>query len=411
MTTQPQLGVTYWPARKGLFFWETFDRHEVRHELAHVADLGGSTVRVFLPWETFQPWEHQINPRAFDAFGHLLDAAEDAGVGVVPVLFVGHLYGQRFLPGWLLRPAPAPDVSVRTVSGGREYLGQARPLYTTRPLLDAQRYLVHELIGFYAAHSAIRAWDVGGNGLVLVVPPAAPGALLEWAGELVQVVQEADGGRHPVWWSAPDDVLTAPNLPTLAELAEIGLLPVPETYPALRPEAQGPDDAEFVAFMWALVATLSARPLPCAITGLPTAPPQGPRTARLPTDSELPPRALPLHEEETQAVYLEQVLTRAANWHVDLIVAATFADAPPELWATPPFDHALLPRHSGLVRADGREKETATTVRLWAKGTETHVAAQESLSFRPLAVDPEELARRGWKAIAAWYRAFLEGEL
>ena len=408
MASRPHLGLTYWPARKGPFFWESFDPHEVRHELAHVADLGGAAVRVFLPWETFQPWEDRINVRAFDAFGQLLDAAEEAGVGAVPVLFVGHLYGQRFLPAWLLRPAPSPDVAVRTVSGGSEHVGHAKPLYTARPLVDAQRYLVRELVGFYAAHPAVHAWDVGGNGLFLVAPPPAPEAGLEWAGELLQAVQEADGGRHPVWWGVPDEVLTAPGLPSLAALADVGLVPGLETYPILRPEAHGADDVEFAAFMWALAATLSSRPMGLAITGLPTAPPQGPTVAEVSRGPELPPRTLPLRPEEDQAAYVEQVLARARD--VDLVVPATFADVPPELWATPPFDQALLPRHLGLVRADGREKEAATAARLWAKAHAGR-AEQESPSPRPLDVDPEELARGGREVLAKWYRAFREGEL
>lgn len=408
---ETRLGLTYWPIRKGPFFWEAFDSREVAHELAHVADLGCSLVRVLLPWETFHPWENHIATPAFDAFGRLLDAAEQAGLGVVPVLFVGHLYGQRFLPRWLLTPALAPDVDLRTISGGSEYIGRVKDFYTSRPLLDAQRYFVRELVGFYGQHPAVHAWDVGGNGVMLVAPPPAPEAAVEWLAALTQAVEEADEERHPVWCSLPAEVLTCPEMPSLAAVCETGARLALDVYPALCPEAEGPQDADFVAYVLLLAAALAGESVSCSGTGLPTAGSGLPaQVVEVPRGPDEPPRRVHLFSEEDQAAYLERVLAHATALDVPLVAWATFADVPPALWEEPPFDQAILPRYLGLVRADGREKEATAVTRLWAR----HPAADEFRSpfrGRELAVDPEEFARNPRQALADWYRAFREGEM
>ncbi len=408
---ETHFGLTYWPIRKGPFFWEAFDAHEVAYELAHAADLGCAFVRVLLPWESFQPWERHITVRAFDAFGRLLDAAEQAGLSVVPVLFVGHLYGQRFLPRWLMTPAPTPDLNARTVSGGSEYVGRARNVYTDRPLLEAQHYFVRELVGFYAQHPALHAWDVGGNGLFLVVPPPAPDAAVEWLGELVEVISEVDEGRHPIWCGLPDSLLTMSGMPFLAALRGVGVTLALDVYPILHPEADGPQDADFVAFTLLLAATLAEGPVGCSATGLPTTGSDLPGPmVEVPRGPDQPPRQVPLFDEEAQAAYLERVLAHATALRLPFVAQATFADAPPTLWETPPFDQAVLPRHLGLVRADGREKEAAAVTRRWARtpGAEEFASPFEA---RPLSIDPDAFARDPQGALAEWYRAFREGAI
>ena len=49
------LGVNYWPRRKAMYWWSSFDAQEVRDEFGQIAALGLRIVRIFLLWDDFQP--------------------------------------------------------------------------------------------------------------------------------------------------------------------------------------------------------------------------------------------------------------------------------------------------------------------------------------------------------------------
>src|ERR687886_64081 len=105
------LGLTYWPRRTAFGWWRAFDRGEAREELAHVAALGCDTVRFCLRWEDFQPGPRRINGAA------LL------------------LYEDRY------------------------HTNKANDLYTDPKVLDAQRYLIREVAGYFGPHPALSAWQ------------------------------------------------------------------------------------------------------------------------------------------------------------------------------------------------------------------------------------------------------------
>lgn len=124
------LGINYFPRRKGIKLWQTFDRGEVRDELAQIASWGVDAVRVFLTWQDFQPGEMHINHRALDDLGTLLALAGDQHLRVLPTLFSGPLDGAFFFPDWCLDPQPLRP-SVRIISNGREVRhGVLRPIFT-----------------------------------------------------------------------------------------------------------------------------------------------------------------------------------------------------------------------------------------------------------------------------------------
>src|ERR671938_691386 len=81
------LGLTYWPCRTAFGWWRSFDRGEVREELAHIAALGCNTVRFCLRWEDFQPGPQRINGGALRSLEYARDAAHEAGLRAVVVLF------------------------------------------------------------------------------------------------------------------------------------------------------------------------------------------------------------------------------------------------------------------------------------------------------------------------------------
>lgn len=407
--TNTKLGCTYWPASKGPFFWQDFDRGEVASQLAHTADLGCDVVRLLLPWETFQPQETVLHMPAFDAFGEVLDAALDAAIKVVPVLFVGHLFNHRFLPRWLMDVGTPGRQQMRTISDGWEHPGGVKNLYETRELLDAQQTLIRELIGFYSQHPAVHAWDIGGNGLLAAAPASPyrdPEAVHHWLSLLQETVQEADESRHPVWCSTPDTVLTMSEAPRLNLLAELGIICALETYPFVHTSAAGGTDADFLAYVWLLARTLADAAVACASTGLPTSPEGGDTTITVPQRGRRPRRRVQVYAEEKQARFLAQAVGNAVAVALSFICNATYADVPPALWEEPPFDVAVAPRYMGLVRSDEDEKAAAD---VWRRRPAE--PSRADLEARSLAVDLDEFVAEPQRCFREWYSRFRQGEL
>jgi hypothetical protein len=277
------LGCTYWPRRKGPWFWdERFDRGEVRGELEHLADLGCRVARVLLPWATFQPQPKLISSAAFDRFAQALDAAETAGIGLLPTLMVGQLGGTRFLPRWLLYVAagqgtalPERDPRPRTLSEGWLYPGALQNFYEQPDLLTAQRFLIAELLGNFGAHPAVVGWDLGGGDLISAIPPRAPDAALSWLDHLGDLAREADP-NHPLWYNGSTALLQWSSAPRLGELGSLVDRLALSVVPFNHSAARGPADTSFVLYTLQLGGTLAetgGRPVGCLGTGVPTAAP------------------------------------------------------------------------------------------------------------------------------------------
>lgn len=404
-TTTPLRACTYWPTRQGPVFWEHADLGEIGDELAHFADLGGDLVRLLLPWETFQPSAERINTQALDTLGRLLDLAHEQHVRVLPVLFTGVLFGQRFLPRWALQLDPTARPFARTLSEGREQPhALVKNIYEARPLLDAQRRLITEVVGYFGEHPAIYAWDLSGNGLPAYVPPRTPEALVEWAALLRETAHEAEEGRHPVWLTLPDAAASLSFLPWAWDLTREGLHVLVETYPHIYPfAAEAPADfVRFTAHLWRATADAA----PGVLVGVATAPNQErEHLLVLPAeDDATPPTTIRLPHESAQAHIWQTLFETLGQNDAPLLGNATFADVPPTLWETPPFDKAVRPRFMGLLADNGREKEAA---RLWR---ETRLAA-EPTPLRPLDVDLEALRAEPHATLARWFRQFREGEI
>lgn len=401
------LGLTYWSTRKGPFFWDEYDHGEVTSELAHIADLGCDFVRLLLPWETIQPQESVIRAPALDTFGAVLDAAEHAGVAVVPVLFVGHLFAHRFLPRWLMDYTSGTGSQVRTISDAWEHPGAVKNIYEDRALLDAQQMLVHEVVGNFSQHPAVHAWDIGGNGFLATTPPRDSEAALSRLDLLKQAVGEADDGRHPVWWTQPDTVLFLPTAPSFASIEELNITVGLDTYPFAHGTPHSATDTDFVAYVWLLARTLAGTAVGCSATGVPTTQGGGAaETLEIPQEPDVPARQIPLYDEASQAQYLEGILGTAHALELPYVCNATFADVPEALWEAPPFDRAIYPRYLGLVSADGREKEAAG---IWRDRPVT--PTRNEVEPRALEVDPEEYAAEPQRCFREWYQRFREGEI
>jgi hypothetical protein len=395
-TTLFSLGLTYWPRRTGFGWWQAFDRGEAREDLLHVAALGCDTVRFCLNWEDFQPGAQRIDSGAFNALEQALDTAHDSKLRVVVALFSVAIGGALWLPAWAnganpideLRNAArlvGPTIVLRPNSGpsllyeGRYHANQTRDLFRTAPILEAQRYLIRELAGYFRSHPALTIWQLG-EGLERIHKPGSAEAVAEWFAAMGEALREQDRDARLLGVvSAPALVSRAgPRPDAVAETCD--LLGVAGD-PPQPPNAERPNHAAYVAYLHALVASLGRRPALVTSLGLPTALDNRPGWIG---DSAY---GRPLHayrgDSEQQSAFVEEALDRLQRAGATGAWLAAYADYPAPLWRTPPLDRAIRERTLGLVDAAGREKPAAAVLRRFAAERRPAVAATPPIEADP----------------------------
>ena len=413
-TARFSLGLTYWPRRTGFGWWGAYDRGETREELAQVASLGCDTVRFCLSWEDFQPGLQRINSGALNALEHALDVAHAAGLGVAAVLFPVAIGGALHVPEWLnrvdvldeLRSATRvvgptivlrPNTGPRLLYEGRYHANQARDPFRATPILDAQRYLIREVAGYFRSHPALHMWQLG-EGLERIRKPGSAQAVAEWYAAMAEALREQDS-KTAILGVASARGLTQSAGPRPEHIAESCSLVGVAADPPQVPEAPRPNHAAYVAYLGALTASLSRRPALVTSLALPTAldnRPQwvGDRAYGRPLQAYL-------GDQEQQARFVEDALERLRRAGAQGAWLATYADYAPGLWQTPPLDRAVRERTLGIVDADGREKPAAGALRAFAaqRPTVADVAP-------PIEADPESYWRDPQREFARLWREF-----
>lgn len=390
------LGVTYWPRRAGFRWWSAVDRGEVREDLQRIAGLGCAAVRFCLRWEDVQPAPRKINTPALNAFEQALEYAGEAGLRVVAALFPAALGGALHVPRWAANPDPLDELMQLTHFGeplvvqsatptpvvydGAYQTNLARDQFRDSGTIEAQRYLVYEVVGYFGSHPALMAWQLG-EGLERIRKPESSQAIHEWYAKLAETAREGysrarllgvtsergltntSGPRPEHIASTCDDIAVAADVP----------LPLPDLKPM---------DLDALEFLYTLTAGLAGRPVAVAGLGQPTAPDN--RDTRV-ADS-LYGRSIStyLASYEAQAEFVGQALERL--WRAGAAGAwlAAYADYPPDEWRLPPLDRSIRSRTLGLVDAAGREKPVAAALREFAE--------QPRGNRRPSAIAPRSEA-------------------
>jgi len=395
------IGVTYWPKRTGHGWWRAFDRGEIRDELAHVAALGCNTVRFCLRWEDFQPGPKRLNNGALHAFEHALDAAQESGLGVVVALFPVAIGGALQVPRWVnsvdvldeLRSATrlvGPTIVLRPNSepsllyDDSYHPNQTRDLFHATPILDAQRYLIREVVGYFRSHPALKIWQVG-EGLERIHKPGSTQAVAEWFAAMGEALREQDS-QTPLLGVTSARGLTMSTGPRPEDIAKSCNLAGVATDPPERPERGQAVHTAYVAYMNALTAALAGRPVFVTSLGLPTAPNE--QVGWINDTAYGRPLRAYRAELEEQAAFVETALERLHSAGARGAWLAAYADYPQPLWQMPPLDRAIRERTLGVVDADGREKPAADALRRFAARQPTIVDIAP-----PIAVDPERYWR------------------
>jgi hypothetical protein len=408
------LGVTYWSRRAGYAMWRRYDRGAAREELQQIASFGCDGVRLSLTWEEFQPGAERIGGAAMAALEHLLDTAHSAGLRVVATLFPVAQGGALMIPAWangpdvtgaLRRSGPRGTLVVARPPGATPvlYEGGYRPLQIGDPfddlsLIEAQRYLVREVIGYFGDHPAIWGWQAG-EGVERLRQPEFDRAARAWLTALAEEARRAHplarligiashrGLAHPA----------GPRPETLADVCDVlGVSVDPPELPLGRRHSDEP------AFLHAIVAGLAQRPAIVAGLGMPTAPPQsGPGWI---DDSIFGRRVQSyLATTDEQAIFLETALSRLWRAGAAGVWLAAYADHPEEEWRAAPLDRALRYRTLGIVDASGREKPAAAAVRAFAAELRTAAAQERPI---PAAIDAERYWRQPAQRLDELWREF-----
>jgi hypothetical protein len=427
MTEQSQpfsLGLTYWPRRAAFGWWQSYDRGATRDELAHVAALGCDTVRFCLRWEDFLPGPQRINSAALHALEHALDTAGAAGLRVVAALFPVALGGALQLPAWangadpldeLLRGQRRGGVTISTPPAGAPPLlydggyrnNKAGDLFSDTRVLEAQRYLIHELVGYFGPHPAMYAWQLG-EGLERVRRPDSAAAPREWFALMAEALRAARSGAR-VLGVLSEQALLSPTGPRPAQLSSSCDMVGIAADPPHPPSNQRPNHSAYVAFLHALTAALGETAALVTSLGLPTVP-----NASLGGDQSDQPGWIAdsaygrgLHvfrgEPEQQALFVEATLNRLQRGGASGAWLAAYADYPTELWRMPPLDRAIRERTLGLVDASGREKPAAGALQRFAAERRQVLAIAP-----PLDADPERYWRDPQREFARLWAEFSE---
>ncbi len=413
MPDQFSLGLTYWPRRTAHNWWRMFDRGEAREELEQVAALGFDTVRFCLRWEDFQPQQDRVGSVALRALEHALDAAQAASLRVVAVLFPAALDGSLQMPAWANQGDAIGEIQRAVRLGSLQVVRPALhpPLlyedgyhpnrthdpFNDRDMLDAQRYLVREVAGYFDMHPALWAWQIG-EGLEYVHRPGSAEAVRYWLGTIAETLREAARQPRLLGVTTTRGLATRPG-PRPEHLAEAcDLLGVAADPPAPLP-GERPLHVAYVAYLHALAAALGGKPAIVTSMAMPTAP-DGHSDWIADSAYGRPTRAY-LGNEEEQATFVGLTLDRLLGAGAGGAWLASYADYAPEMWRTPPFDRVTRSRTLGVVAADGREKPVAAVLRAFAAAR--HPVA-ENVSV--LDIDPERYWRDPKRSFEGLWREF-----
>lgn len=405
-------GITYWPRRKGLRWWESFDRSEVQEEFAHITALGFQSVRFALRWEDFQPTSGKVNTYAFRALERALDAASDAQLQVVITLFPLTLHGGVHIPDWVSRPNPIHEL--RQLRRSRKSVvvkpAALRPViykwgyHYTPPqdvfgnpaIREAQIYFVRELIGYFGTHPAMLSWQLG-EGLEYLHKPDTIETIRQWYAEMVAAIR--DYTKVPIWGGTSVRSLTLQVGPRPNHLAELCDAVVLSLDPArrLRNQARDLPAMLFLYYLTAALADASVR-----IMGFGQATTQDSVGSWVRDEASGQSMYTYLASHEEQADHVGSVLSALQQAGVPGVWLSDYADYIKEVQQVPSLDKTIYARTRGVIDSNGNEKPLANSVKTFI-ASQPEIRETTSKTFFDIDVErywynPQSEFERLWNA-------------
>ncbi|MFW5696274.1 MAG: glycoside hydrolase 5 family protein [Phototrophicaceae bacterium] len=388
MSEQFVLGVNYWPRRKAMYWWSSFEADEVREEFDIIADLGMNVVRLFLLWDDWQPEPDRVSLERLRDFETVCDIAAARDLRLDVTFFTGHMSGPNWSPSWLLdQNAPLPSPHVRqVVSGGQVVHSSYRNMFHDPEAFRAARLLLQTVVGTFKDHDAIWMWNLG-NEPDLFAHPRSPQAGQEWARQMRATIREIDPAHAVTCGLHVASLLEDNGLRIDQVFAEMDVA-VMHGYPMYISWARHNLDTDFMPYLCALVTALSGKPCLAEEWGGCTAPDGRPSETWEWDSYNGVRRTQFMAGEQALADHIETVLPRLVEVGSTGAMLWCFADYAEDLWHRPPCDPngAKHERYFGLVRPDGTLKPHAEVIRRFAATQPTVQPARRTVT---LDVTPE----------------------
>jgi endo-1,4-beta-mannosidase len=346
-----------------MYFWREFDPGEVSDDLARMAEIGLSPVRIFLLWEDFQPEPWRSEPKVLNRLADFARLANDHGIGLWVTLFTGHMSGANWLPGWMIEPVASPDVRFPVVTGSTSFPYRAKNPYGNPELISAQKILIREVSSVLRGHPALWGWDLG-NEPSNVFYPAGHEQGRRWLGEMVGEIRKNDS--RPVTLGLHQEDLEEDRGMGPADVAECCELITMHAYPAYSGWARGKTDPLFAPYLAELTRWLSGgREVWVSEFGI--------STGKDPTSAD----------EESAAVYAGEVLESLRRRGFPGALWWCFGDYSEKLWGTVPFREKVHERFFGAFRNDLTPKAVVQVLNDASRKAEIYRPLPDWIDLKP----------------------------
>lgn len=156
------VGFNYWPPESGTDCWmdEHWSLEPFRRDFRQMADLGFNCVRMFLRWPEFQPEADKVNPIALERLAQVGQVGRDAGIRLIPTLFVGFMSGGLYPPPFVNPRNSASDMPYRPNQELREEYLADRNIFTDEACICAAELLAMSAARALAGCGAVMAYDL-----------------------------------------------------------------------------------------------------------------------------------------------------------------------------------------------------------------------------------------------------------
>jgi hypothetical protein len=346
---QLEVGVTYRPAAVGPYMWHEFQADSVRRDLTAIAARRIETVRVLLSWDAFMPNDRAPNPRRMRDLETLLTVARELGLRLVLTMFAESIGDCVMLPSYAV-DRRRPRRGVRCVTDARVVDGGPRDIYTDPLMLEVQVRWLDSLLGGFASHPAITAWELG-HDPASTIRPVRIADMAGWAALLAERVHAQDE-RCRLTLGQGDVVRgRGVRLAALAEhVDELGLAVHPQRLP-LPGDPLQPGRAVFVTEL-AMALAGPAAPL---VVDLGIA--AGAVVEDVPADAGVVDHVTA--PDDIAARRCDEMLQRLTSSGVGGVHSAAWSDWGERLLAAPPSDRRPWLSRQGIVDSAGVSKLVA----------------------------------------------------
>lgn len=327
-----RLGINYFPARKAMYWWQNFERQEVEADFTLIKKAGFDSVRIFLIWEDFQPTPRKVSDVSLKNLETVANVADAAGLKLIVTFFTGHMSGVNWIPNWAIEESSDAESRFRIFSSGKIRKANIKNWYQEQQILDAQKFLVTEVVSALKNHRSLWAWDLGNESSNCVVPLSKTAAK-KWLEQITETIRRID--NHPITIGLHTEDLEEDRNLGPAEAAAFCDFLCMHGYPIYAKCSRNATDSSLLAFLGLLTEWLGEKPVLFEEFGLPTIPHH--------LDSNLPS----LNEAEV-ARFIYDSLVLLYRFNLIGAMVWCYSDYAQNMWDRPPFDLALHERYFGF---------------------------------------------------------------